>query len=189
MMLACCLTLGCAQRGTNNSLCVHAQCTPSQCTPPCWLTKRCLHQPTPFPLGMQVGGARAGLLRGRASAAAGRLPAAPTSRACAGGLRADAQRARQGCILWHNWWPMLTAFFYVLVPMPYLFFGTSPASAHGTSNLASGWACPCDLPTVRGPLATASDGEAAQAAPVRQCAEAWPRVGTPLRWSFVGGLW
>lgn len=24
----------------------------------------------------------------------------------------------QGCALWHNWWPMLTAFVYVLVPMP-----------------------------------------------------------------------
>lgn len=22
-----------------------------------------------------------------------------------------------GCALWHNWWPMLTAFVYVLVPM------------------------------------------------------------------------
>lgn len=28
----------------------------------------------------------------------------------------------QGCILYHNWWPLLTAFAYVLVPMPYLFF-------------------------------------------------------------------
>ncbi|KAK9843437.1 hypothetical protein WJX81_002586 [Elliptochloris bilobata] len=44
-----------------------------------------------------------------------------------------------GCILWHNWWPMLTALFYVLVPMPYLFFGASSSSAYGTSNLASGW--------------------------------------------------
>jgi len=109
------------------------------------------HQPTPFSLTMQVGSARAGLLRGRASAATGRLPAPPDSRTLAGGLRAEARRARQGCILWHNWWPMLTAFFYVLVPMPYLFFGTSPASAHGTSNLASGWARPCG-----GPLSAAS---------------------------------
>ena len=46
----------------------------------------------------------------------------------------------QGCILWHNWWPMLTAFFYVLVPMPYLFFGASSSSAYGTSSLASGCA-------------------------------------------------
>ncbi len=109
------------------------------------------HQPTPFLLNMQVGGACAGLLRGRASAATGRLPKTPDSRTFAGGLQAEAQLARQGCILWHNWWPMLTAFFYVLVPMPYLFFGTSPASAHGTSNLASGWARPCV-----GPLSAAS---------------------------------
>ncbi|KAI3438116.1 hypothetical protein D9Q98_000557 [Chlorella vulgaris] len=40
-----------------------------------------------------------------------------------------------GCALWHNWWPMLTAFVYVLVPMPYLFFG----GGSGGSNLASGW--------------------------------------------------
>lgn len=40
-----------------------------------------------------------------------------------------------GCALWHNWWPMLTAFVYVLVPMPYLFFG----GGAGGSNLASSW--------------------------------------------------
>ncbi|KAL4452245.1 hypothetical protein ABPG75_007907 [Micractinium tetrahymenae] len=40
-----------------------------------------------------------------------------------------------GCALWHNWWPMLTAFVYVLVPMPYLFF----SGGAGGSNLASGW--------------------------------------------------
>ncbi|KAL6779502.1 VPS55 [Auxenochlorella protothecoides x Auxenochlorella symbiontica] len=39
-----------------------------------------------------------------------------------------------GCLLWHNWWPMLTAFMYVLVPMPALFFGGAPGS-----NLASSW--------------------------------------------------
>lgn len=47
-----------------------------------------------------------------------------------------------GCVLWHNWWPLLTAFMYVLVPMPYLFFGTgasSSASIYGGSSLASGW--------------------------------------------------
>ena len=43
--------------------------------------------------------------------------------------------AVQGCALWHNWWPMLTAFVYVLVPMPYLFFG----GGAGGSNLASSW--------------------------------------------------
>jgi len=41
----------------------------------------------------------------------------------------------QGCWLWGNWWPLLTAFAYVLVPMPYLFFG---GGSQG-SNLASGW--------------------------------------------------
>lgn len=45
----------------------------------------------------------------------------------------------QGCALWHNWWPMLSAFVYVLVPMPWLFFG-SGGGAYGGSNLASGWA-------------------------------------------------
>ncbi|EFN55013.1 hypothetical protein CHLNCDRAFT_134836 [Chlorella variabilis] len=41
-----------------------------------------------------------------------------------------------GCALWHNWWPMLTAFVYVLVPMPWLFFG---GAGSGGSNLASSW--------------------------------------------------
>ena len=27
-----------------------------------------------------------------------------------------------GCILYGNWWPLLTAFAYVLIPMPYMFF-------------------------------------------------------------------
>ena len=27
-----------------------------------------------------------------------------------------------GCILYSNWWPILTAFAYILIPMPYLFF-------------------------------------------------------------------
>ncbi len=40
-----------------------------------------------------------------------------------------------GCWLWGNWWPLLTAFAYVLVPMPYLFFGGGPSG----SNLSSGW--------------------------------------------------
>ena len=26
-----------------------------------------------------------------------------------------------GCILWSNWWPLLTAFAYILLPMPYMF--------------------------------------------------------------------
>ena len=47
----------------------------------------------------------------------------------------------QGCVLWHNWWPLLTAFMYVLVPMPYLFFGSASggsSSIYGGSSLASG---------------------------------------------------
>jgi hypothetical protein len=40
----------------------------------------------------------------------------------------------QGCWLWSNWWPLLTAFAYILVPMPYLFFG---GDSYG--GLASGW--------------------------------------------------
>jgi hypothetical protein len=43
----------------------------------------------------------------------------------------------QGCVLWKNWWPMLTGLMYVLVPMPYLFFG-STGSDYGSSSLASG---------------------------------------------------
>ena len=49
----------------------------------------------------------------------------------------------QGCVLWHNWWPLLTAFMYVLVPMPYLFFGSASggsSSIYGGSSLASGCA-------------------------------------------------
>lgn len=44
--------------------------------------------------------------------------------------------ALQGCVLWHNWWPMLTGVMYVLVPMPYLFFRGGNDS-YG-SELASG---------------------------------------------------
>eukprot|EP00208_Stichococcus_sp_RCC1054_P002268 CAMPEP_0206136916 /NCGR_PEP_ID=MMETSP1473-20131121/2125_1 /ASSEMBLY_ACC=CAM_ASM_001109 /TAXON_ID=1461547 /ORGANISM="Stichococcus sp, Strain RCC1054" /LENGTH=135 /DNA_ID=CAMNT_0053529755 /DNA_START=145 /DNA_END=552 /DNA_ORIENTATION=- len=45
-----------------------------------------------------------------------------------------------GCVLWHNWWPMLTAFMYVMVPMPYLFFGGGGDSSYsGGSSLVSGW--------------------------------------------------
>lgn len=46
-----------------------------------------------------------------------------------------------GCVLWRNWWPMLTALMYVLVPMPLLFFGPgsygSSSSSYGT--VAGGW--------------------------------------------------
>jgi hypothetical protein len=43
----------------------------------------------------------------------------------------------QGCVLWRNWWPMLTGLMYVLVPMPYLFFG-SAGDSYGYGSLASG---------------------------------------------------
>jgi hypothetical protein len=43
----------------------------------------------------------------------------------------------QGCVLWRNWWPMLTGLMYVLVPMPYLFFG-SGGDSYGYGSLASG---------------------------------------------------
>jgi hypothetical protein len=45
-------------------------------------------------------------------------------------------RPTQGCVLWRNWWPMLTGVMYVLVPMPYLFFGAG-SDSYG-SSLASG---------------------------------------------------
>ena len=58
-------------------------------------------------------------------------------------LTQTARATLQGCVLWHNWWPLLTAFMYVLVPMPYLFFGASSqgsSSLYGGSSLASGCA-------------------------------------------------
>ncbi|KAK9266900.1 hypothetical protein L1049_027159 [Liquidambar formosana] len=33
------------------------------------------------------------------------------------------------CALYDNWWPMLTAIMYVLLPMPLLFFGGSDTSS------------------------------------------------------------
>eukprot|EP00879_Flechtneria_rotunda_P024361 GHRR01025820.1.p2 GENE.GHRR01025820.1~~GHRR01025820.1.p2 ORF type:complete len:118 (+),score=30.82 GHRR01025820.1:669-1022(+) len=44
-----------------------------------------------------------------------------------------------GCVLWRNWWPMLTGLMYVLVPMPYLFFGSGSGDTYGYGSLASGW--------------------------------------------------
>ncbi|KAH0453194.1 hypothetical protein IEQ34_017518 [Dendrobium chrysotoxum] len=42
------------------------------------------------------------------------------------------------CALYNNWWPMLTALMYVLVPMPCLFFGGG--STHFlTSREGGGW--------------------------------------------------
>lgn len=43
-----------------------------------------------------------------------------------------------GCVLYRNYWPMLTGIMYVLVPMPYLFFGGG-ADTYGYSSVASGW--------------------------------------------------
>ena len=40
----------------------------------------------------------------------------------------------QGCALYGNWWPMLTAFFYVLIPMPYLFFGSGSGDTFLSSS-------------------------------------------------------
>ncbi|GBF97698.1 hypothetical protein Rsub_09756 [Raphidocelis subcapitata] len=44
-----------------------------------------------------------------------------------------------GCVLYRNWWPMLTGIMYVLVPMPYLFFGSSSNDNYYGGSLASGW--------------------------------------------------
>ncbi|KIZ04970.1 Vacuolar protein sorting-associated protein-like 55 [Monoraphidium neglectum] len=43
-----------------------------------------------------------------------------------------------GCVLYRNYWPMLTGIMYVLVPMPYLFFGGG-TDTYGYSSIASGW--------------------------------------------------
>lgn len=42
-----------------------------------------------------------------------------------------------GCAIWNNWWPALTAILYVIVPMPYIFFGGSSSAYSDTSS--SGW--------------------------------------------------
>lgn len=46
-----------------------------------------------------------------------------------------------GCVLWKNWWPMLTGITYVLVPMPYIFFGSSGGgeAMHGTHVGTHAW--------------------------------------------------
>lgn len=46
----------------------------------------------------------------------------------------------QGCTLYSNWWPMLTLFFYVLIPMPYLFFGAAPTDSFYSSGVEVGCA-------------------------------------------------
>lgn len=45
----------------------------------------------------------------------------------------------QGCILYDNWWPMLTMFFYVLIPMPYLFFGAGAGGGFYSSGMEVGY--------------------------------------------------
>ncbi|XAR54849.1 hypothetical protein NMG60_11030161 [Bertholletia excelsa] len=42
------------------------------------------------------------------------------------------------CALYDNWWPMLTAIMYVLLPMPLLFFAGSDTSSL-FSESSSGW--------------------------------------------------
>ncbi|KAI8559973.1 hypothetical protein RHMOL_Rhmol04G0218500 [Rhododendron molle] len=39
------------------------------------------------------------------------------------GSRSKFDNFLQACALYNNWWPMLSALMYVLVPMPCLFFG------------------------------------------------------------------
>mmetsp|Transcript_2216 Transcript_2216/g.3342 ORF Transcript_2216/g.3342 Transcript_2216/m.3342 type:complete len:130 (+) Transcript_2216:75-464(+) len=43
------------------------------------------------------------------------------------------------CVLFDNWWPMLVGIFYVLVPMPYLFFGSTDGNGFSDSAIQSGW--------------------------------------------------
>ncbi|KAK3024065.1 hypothetical protein RJ639_043426 [Escallonia herrerae] len=45
---------------------------------------------------------------------------------------------RQACALYNNWWPMLSALMYVLVPMPCLFFGGG-STQFLTSRDGGGW--------------------------------------------------
>eukprot|EP01025_Chloroclados_australasicus_P050499 TRINITY_DN5811_c0_g1_i4.p2 TRINITY_DN5811_c0_g1~~TRINITY_DN5811_c0_g1_i4.p2 ORF type:complete len:232 (-),score=15.53 TRINITY_DN5811_c0_g1_i4:678-1304(-) len=44
-----------------------------------------------------------------------------------------------GCVLYANWWPMLTVFFYVLIPMPYVFFGGGSMDNFYSSDMELGW--------------------------------------------------
>jgi hypothetical protein len=48
----------------------------------------------------------------------------------------------QGCTLYNNWWPMLTLFFYVLIPMPYLFFGAGSNDSFYSSGVEIGYESP-----------------------------------------------
>lgn len=45
-----------------------------------------------------------------------------------------------GCALWHNWWPALTAFSFVLLPMPSLFLSDGfSVFGLGGANSTGGW--------------------------------------------------
>ncbi|XP_058226743.1 vacuolar protein sorting-associated protein 55 homolog [Rhododendron vialii] len=50
------------------------------------------------------------------------------------------------CALYDNWWPMLTAIMYVLLPMPLLFFAGSDTSSLVTES-SSGWVDACKFLT------------------------------------------
>jgi Vacuolar protein sorting 55 len=52
----------------------------------------------------------------------------------------DSKAGVQGCILYDNWWPMLTAFLYVFVPMPYLFFGAGAGDSLYSNDMEIGFA-------------------------------------------------
>ncbi|PKU82717.1 Vacuolar protein sorting-associated protein 55 like [Dendrobium catenatum] len=49
----------------------------------------------------------------------------------------------QACAVYNNWWPMLTAVMYVILPMPLLFFAGSDSSSlmssDSDSHLEEGW--------------------------------------------------
>ncbi|BBN09858.1 hypothetical protein MPTK1_4g23290 [Marchantia polymorpha subsp. ruderalis] len=44
-----------------------------------------------------------------------------------------------GCALYNNWWPMLSALMYVMVPMPCLFFGGSSSSDFLSMSEGGDW--------------------------------------------------
>jgi len=44
-----------------------------------------------------------------------------------------------GCIIWNNYWPALVGLLYVLVPMPYLFFGSSSNGGYQDMSSSEGW--------------------------------------------------
>jgi len=50
------------------------------------------------------------------------------------------------CALYDNWWPMLTAIMFVLLPMPLLFFAGSNTSSLFTES-SSGWVDACKFLT------------------------------------------